>query len=298
MTVTHHHHPIPLMHCMIIASCVLSGLSLAQEHAHESAPATAPQRTGAARPGPSINQWTKTPVIIPAGKPENGNPVLGSMNSNAFELQVISPAKDSPLVKIDKTAGRWRVGPVERDVGGIHLLLARETSESETRLAMTTWMFHARAPSPSALLSAARPGLVIQPLQVPEHGGFREGSTWQFMVRFDGIPMPGMRLAFDTENGSHTTFVADDAGVANVKFPHDFDPASIDKKTGAARTRRSFSLGAELERNGTRHVSGFNHFYYPDQMRERNLLAGMGLFAFGMVLATPMLRRKKEKSHA
>lgn len=298
MTVTQHRHPIPLVHWMIIASCILSGVSLAQEHVHESDPATASRRAAPIRPAPSANQWTKTPVIVPAGKPENGNPVLGSMNSNAFELQVISPAKDNPLVKIDKTGGRWRVAPVERDVGGIHLLLAREASESETRLAMTTWMFHARAPSPSTLLAAARPGLVIQPLRVPEHGGFREGSTWQFQVRFDGIPVPGTRLAFDTENGSHATLIADDAGVANVKFPHDFDPASLDNTTAATRTRRSFSLGAELERSGTRHVSGFNHFYYPDPMRERNLLAGMGLFAFGMVLATPMLRRKKEKSHA
>jgi hypothetical protein len=187
---------------------------------------------------------------------------------------------------------------VERDVGGIHLLLAQEISETEVRLAATTWTFHAKAPSPAKMLAAARPGLVIQPLWIPEHGGFREGDTWQFLVRHDGAQVPGARLAFDTENGSHTALVADDQGVVNVSFPHDFDPATIDKTDGATRIRRSFSLGTEREQDGVRHVTGFNHFYYPDQMRDRNLLAGMSLFAFGMILATPMLRRKKEKAHA
>jgi hypothetical protein len=57
-------------------------------------------------------------------------------------------------------------------------------------------------------------------------------------------------------------------------------------------------LGAELERDGVRHVTGFSSQYLPDLMRERSLLAGTGLFAFGMILATPMLRRKKESSNA
>jgi hypothetical protein len=57
-------------------------------------------------------------------------------------------------------------------------------------------------------------------------------------------------------------------------------------------------LGAELERDGVRHVTGFSNQYLPDLMRERSLLAGTGLLAFGMILATPMLRRKKESSNA
>lgn len=299
MTTAHRHYITNSSHLILAACAVMSNcIAFAQDHAHESVPATDSARVKDTRPAPSVTSWTKTPIIIPAGKPENGNPVLGSMNTDTADLLVFSPDVNNPPLKINKTAGRWLVKPVERDVGGIHLLHARKISETEIRLATTTWMFHAKAPSPATMLSTSRPGLVIQPLRIPEHGGFREGSTWKFLVRFNGNPMPSARLAFDTENGSRSTLVADETGVVNVTFPHDFDAASIDKKAGTARSRRSFSLGTETERDGIHHISGFNHFYYPDQMRERNLLAGMGLFAFGMVLATPMLRRKKEKSHA
>jgi hypothetical protein len=224
--------------------------------------------------------------------------MLAPLNSGATELQVVSPNTGLAPATLAKTAGRWEVKPLEPGVGGFHLLLARETHATEIRTASTAWMFHAKALSPTSMLSAQRRGLVIQPLLLPEHGGFREGSTWEFLIRFDGSPVPGAILAFDTENGSHSTLAADDKGLARVSFPRDFDPASLAGDSNAARIRRGFALGVELERDGVRHLTGFNHSYYPDPMRQRSLLGGVGLLAFGMVLATPMLRRKKEKTNA
>jgi hypothetical protein len=82
-----------------------------------------------------------------------------------------------------------------------------------------------------------------------------------------------------------------------VTFPWDYDPATIDKEAGMARTRKGFAVSASVEREGVRHVSAFNYFYTPDVMRERSLAWGAGFALLGMGLALPLLRRK-EAGHA
>ncbi|MDP3539523.1 MAG: hypothetical protein Q8S26_12565 [Azonexus sp.] len=264
-----------------------------REHGSVSGVASQPPRQGQV----DVVGWTKFPAIIPAGRGERGTAVLTSINSKSPELSAISPDTTKSAATFLKVGGKWTIKQPDAEVGGYHLLLAKEESATEIRTASTLWMFQSKPQSPEKMLASGRPGLEIQPLKLPQFGGFREGQTGEFVILFNGIPVPDSNLTIDTENGTHETVLANKNGVARVLFPRDFDPEIIEKEGGAARTRRSFVLGVELKRNGIQHTTGLSLPYLPDLMRERNLMAGAGLFAFGMLLATPMLRRKKESSN-
>lgn len=280
----------------VLAGVLISAHSadpaFAQDHRSHSASSTPePQASSQERASPLT--WTKFPALLPAGRGERGAALLRLPNGNASELAVVGPDTTKPAVVLPKSEGKWTVRQPNAEAGGYHFLIAQETSATEVRTASTLWMFQSKPQSPEEMLAKSRPGLEIQPLKLPQFGGFREGQTGDFLIRFDGMPVAGASLTIDTENGSHQTTRADDNGVARISFPQDFDATAIEKEGGAARARRSFVLGAELERNGVQHTTGLTLPYLPDLMRERNLMAGAGLFAFGMLLATPMLRRKK-----
>jgi hypothetical protein len=283
----------------VIAGVLISAYSVvpatAQEHRTHSANSM-PKSPASQHTQASPLTWTKFPALLPAGRGERGAAVLRSPNSNASDLTVVGPDIAKPWAVQPKNDGKWTVKQPDAAAGGYHLLFVKDESATETRTASTLWMFQSKPQSPEKMLANSRPGLEIQPLRLPQFGGFREGQTGEFLIRFDGLPVAGASLTIDTENGSHETTLADGNGVARILFPRDFDPAVIEKEGGAARARRSFVLGAELERNGIRHTTGLTLPYLPDLMRERNLMAGAGLFAFGMLLATPMLRRKKARS--
>jgi hypothetical protein len=282
---------------LTIASALPGGLAFSQEHRGHGSPAATTAQPSRQEPT-KTRAWTKLPALVPAGRGERGSATLAPLNSNAPEVSVFSPDISKPATVFAISGGKWIIKQPDPNAGGYSLLLAKEESATEIRTASTLWMFPSKPQSPDSMLQMKRSGLLIYPVKLPQFGGFREGKTGEFVIRHDGVPVPGISLSFDTENGSHQTAVADGSGVARISFPHDFDPAVVEKEGGAARTRRSFVLGAELERDGVRHVTGFSNQYLPDLMRERSLLAGTGLLAFGMILATPMLRRKKESSNA
>ena len=183
--------------------------------------------------------------------------------------------------------------PLAEGLGGFHWLSSRAFGETEIRSAASVLMFPGKGPSPEKLLSDYQMGLDIRPVRLPERGGYREGSRWDFLVRFDGLPLAATTLLLETENGSSEKFETNQQGIAHVTFPRDFDSASIDKEAGAARTRKGFAVSAVREVNGVRHSSAFNYFYTPDLMRERSLAWGMGFTLLGMCLAFPLLRRKE-----
>ena len=54
-----------------------------------------------------------------------------------------------------------------------------------------------------------------------------------------------------------------------------------------------FVLAAEHDDGGKRYLTAFNYAYAADAARGKNLMAGAGFGVFGMLLATPLLRRKK-----
>lgn len=279
----------------LLLSVFSTSPATAQEHRAHSANSI-PEPPSLLNTQASLLTWTKFPALLPAGRGERGAAVFRSPNSNTSDLSIIGPDITKPWVVLPKNDGKWTVKQPDTEVGGYHLLFVKDESASEIRTASTLWMFQSKPQSPENMLAKGRPGLEIQPLKLPQFGGFREGQSGEFLIRFDGLPVAGASLSIDTENGSHETTLADGNGVARILFPRDFDATAIEKEGGAARARRSFVLGAELERNGIRHTTGLTLPYLPDLMRERNLMAGAGLFAFGMLLATPMLRRKKARS--
>lgn len=268
-------------------------LALAQEHQAHSPSAAAVSQLSPDASARDV-KWTTYPALVPGGRGERGAAVLAPINSRATVLSVIFPDTSRGRADFPLAGKSWSIRQPDAEVGGYHLLQAREASDTEIRTASTLWMFQSKPQSPDRMLADARSGLEVLPLKLPQFGGFREGQTAEFAIRLDGLPVAGGALTMDTENGSHETVLADANGIARMTFPRDFDPVAIEKEGGAARARRSFVLGAEMERNGIRYTTGLSLPYLPDLMRERSLMAGAGLFIFGMLLATPLLRRKKE----
>lgn len=243
--------------------------------------------------------WTEQPVIVPAGpRAERGKTGLGVRNIAPDTFRVFGPNSPDAPVQPPQADGRWQIGPATPDKGGHHWLVASQTLPNGDMLtASTSWNFPSKGDAPTRLLRQSRGGLEIVPVYLPEHGGIREGETWEFIVRFDGRAVNGIAVSMDTEPGTRTKVVTDDRGIARIAIPRDFDPATIDPKAGATRTRKGFALAAEYQVGERRHRTAFNYYYYPDLMRERDLAGGIGFLILGMSLGLPLLRRKDE-NHA
>lgn len=248
----------------------------------------------AATPGQAAAQsWSQQALILVAGRPEASVTPLAGKGLDSAQLTIYAPDALRTQRTLSKENGRWRAAPLAEGLGGFHWLSSRAFGETEIRSAASVLMFPGKGPSPEKLLSDYQMGLDIRPVRLPERGGYREGSRWDFLVRFDGLPLAATTLLLETENGSSEKFETNQQGIAHVTFPRDFDSASIDKEAGAARTRKGFAVSAVWEGNGVRHSSAFNYFYTPDLMRERSLAWGMGFTLLGMCLAFPLLRRKE-----
>lgn len=238
--------------------------------------------------------WTSLPAIAPGGpRAERGKASLTGRNIRSNELLVYNPNEPEKPASLNLEAGRWLVSPSSPDKGGHHWLMSREASGNLIITASTAWTFPSKGDAPTKLLKTSKGGLEIVPDHLPEHGGMREGEDWDFHIRFDGKPLPGALVRLETESGTQSRVVSDSNGVAHIAFPRDIDPASIDPKNGATRTRKGFVLATEYRQAEINYQTSFNYFYYPDLMRERNLSAGFGFLAFGMLLALPLLRRKE-----
>jgi hypothetical protein len=83
----------------------------------------------------------------------------------------------------------------------------------------------------------------------------------------------------------------------DVVFPADYSAEAIDPALGAARTRKGYLLSVVHEHDGVHHLTTFSQFYTPALLRERSLVWGAVFAGFGMLLATPLVRRR-EKKHA
>ncbi|MEY2631947.1 MAG: hypothetical protein RIR00_601 [Pseudomonadota bacterium] len=241
--------------------------------------------------------WTEQSLILPAGRPEaNGATPYAIKGMAAAQVHLLSPDLRQPPVELAVSGGRWRVAAPDPKVGGYHWIVARSETPEEIHVATTALSFPFPGPSPEARLGQYRPGLEILPRRLPERGGFREGDTRSFQLRFDGLPLAGIPVALETENGSRLEAVTDRSGDAAFRFPHDFSTESIDPALGVTRSRKAYVVSSHLEKEGLRHVATFNQFYHPDLMRERSLPWGAGFTLLGMALAVPLLRRKDKKN--
>ncbi|MER2539263.1 MAG: hypothetical protein ABTQ26_08475 [Azonexus sp.] len=179
--------------------------------------------------------------------------------------------------------------------GGHLWFVASKEEGTRVERASTYFFFPAKHQVPTEMLSAPRGGLEIVPLRLQEHGGTREGTRWRFLLRHENQPLAKHALLMETEGGTRQTFISDTAGIAEVSFPRDFLSERLASKE-SMNARQDFVLAVRYEAEGKQYLTTYNQSYNPDRMRERSLPIGVGVLALGMLLATPLLRRKGKKN--
>lgn len=239
---------------------------------------------------PPRTDWTAAPILLPAGGRDRTGATYFPANIVTDDLLIFDPDGSTPR-QADRIDNTWRVALSNPLRGGFHWLQARAADDRSIRTATTVWYSPNKGPSPAEMIATVRNGLEIVPLPVPDHNAYREGSTWRFLVRHDGRPLPQTPVVLDTEFGSSLRTTTDKDGIAHVLFPRDFDPDLIEK-SGAGRARAKFALSAAHDNAGIRHLTAFNYQYAPDLLRQRNLDAGIGFALLGMLMAAPMLFRR------
>jgi hypothetical protein len=191
--------------------------------------------------------------------------------------------------------------------GGFHWLAAREEQGDAVRVASTVHPFGERgAQNPTAMFMQQKHELEIIPQPYPrEHSRYRAGEAWQFLVRFNGSPLPGQKVYLETSNGSMAEFVADAQGVIVLRVPDDFSAGETHQAAGGhnhGRPGAEFVLATEHEAGGKSYLTAFNSSYGRNAYDQRSLALGLGFTLLGMLGAAPLLRKrkaaKKEADHA
>ncbi len=213
-------------------------------------------------------------------------------NNGAFDSVFLQTPQSLNLSKLRKENNKWIANKEQIGSGGHLWVTALREKDNLIVRANTYYFFPAKHDIPTQMLEMPRNGLEIIPLRLPEHGGIREGSRWSFMIRYQNTPLKKHQILLQTETKTQTRFFSDENGVVEVIFPHDFSK----KKLESHRPRQDFILSTYYSDQDKDYLTTYNHYYYPDLMRSRNLGAGVAVFAFGMLLATPLLRKKEKKN--
>lgn len=245
-------------------------------------------------------EWTQYPLLTPMMGRGGDRAVakLAVKNLQPAELEVF--AAEGPADRLRRqvpvTPEGTRIEAVSPKIGNYHWVSAREEAEGKVTVASTAYPFGNPGTAPTALLLKQKYELEIIPQPLPrEHGSYRESDKWQFLLRFNGQPLANKELKLETEFGTKTAFTSDAKGMVTVLFPLDFKPADPakghDQHMGPRKGK--FVLAAEHDEGGKHYLTAFNYAYAPDAATGKNLMAGAGFGVFGMLLAVPLLRRKK-----
>ncbi|GEM_PF-562041 len=291
----------------IHGAAIAQGRPEAGEHRqHGEAPPAASPVASAAAPGRAQGrEWTRYPILAPtmARGAERMAAVLRPVGIDAVEIQVFAAAGPADKRRQTVPVGPEgaRIEPAGPKLGNYHWVVARSEAAGEVRVASTVWYFSNPGAAPTALLKEAKHELEVVPDPLPrEHSAYRESEKWNFIVRFNGVPVPNQLVTMETEFGSRSSFQTNAEGRALVLFPRDFKPATPAQaapgghEMGPRRAR--FVLAAEREEGGIRYLTAFNTTYSPDADRNRSLAWGAAFGLLGMVAATPLLRRRPAKS--
>lgn len=273
-------------HSALLATLVLCAAQAYAQHDHHSSNA---------RPQAS-SEWTALPTVtvLPGRTP--GQPIrVTSTGANFATLTLQTPATPEPKGMAPLTPGTWKIDRSDAGTGGHLWVTARGTQDGRTVRASSHLFLPMKHQVPTEMLKHAPEGLQLIPLRLPEHGGMREGSTWRFLAQFDGVPLPGAVVKFETAGNSRQTLTADASGVVAVTFPRDFLDENLNPENPMA-SRQSFVVAVSHRSADHDYLTAYSHFYLPDRMRERSLLGGIGALFVGMALATPLLRRKEKKN--
>lgn len=273
-----------------------------QEGARPDTGQSTPAREGVSGwKGQNKQPWTRQPFITPVmfrGGRDRMSTGLVEKNIETDFFEVFAP--DSGVAdarrKIPVEAKGTVIKALPR-LGNYYWVTARQEKDDQVTVASTPYYFGDPGPAPTRLLLEQKHELEIIPQPLPrEHGSWRESEKWQFMLRFNGQPLANTTLRMETEFGTRTAFASDEKGMVAVLFPRDFKPAEkTPGQDGHAHgpRRAKFVLVAEHDAGGKHYLTAFNYTYSADADRNRDLLAGVGFGVVGMLLAAPLLRRRK-----
>ena len=241
---------------------------------------------------PAAPSWTTRPIILMDGRPGGDRSVapLAVRNLATEEIEAYSPAKPASPWRTRIDGGVARISPANPSQGGMHWIEARQESPTAITVASTIWTFSSKGPAPRAMLDTPKSELEIVPQ--PAVSRYREGDSWDFVVRFMGRPLPQAAVAWETQNGSRGALVADTAGRITLKVPHDFDITGQTETDQINRLQAQFVLTTERVEGEKTYQTNFNAIYSPDRIRGKSLAWGSGFMLLGVGLAVPLLRRK------
>ena len=250
---------------------------------------------------PAAREWTSYPLLMRAmtkGSEQRGAPVLMvTKNIQPDKYAAHPPSGDAPR-DLELTLGGAKLEALP-EVGNYYWVTAREEQGDRITVASTTHYFSNPGPAPTKMLLTQKHELELIPQPLPrEHGRYRENEDWKFQLRYNGQPLPNRMVNLETQNGSKNSFSSDAEGIVTVRFPADFKPAAPKKEGGGGHDHgpRSvpFVLQTEYAVNGKQYITAFNSTYSADAYAGRSLAWGTGFTLFGMLLASPLLRRKAD----
>ena len=242
--------------------------------------------------------WTYNPILIATGRYSRKGATYQAFNMHAMEADYVVSFHDRDDDDLNAATYKMNIedsGKVSlkmEEDGGYYLVrVIGHGPEGEEAIASTFKYFSKPGPAPRDLLNAKRPGFEIVPAILPrEHSRFRENQTWPFRVRLNGNPVSHATVLLETSNKSKLEFITDDDGVAQVTLPDDFPDIPKDQWSHGRPPASKFVLSV---RDGAL-LATFNGDYSLDAYGNKNLWAGVGFAVLGMVVAVPLVRRRKQ----
>jgi hypothetical protein len=242
--------------------------------------------------------WTGHPLLKTRMSSENRelvtiapqNVVAGGIDAYSNNLKEEHAHRQLPLemagAKLDKPAS-----------GGFHWLSAREEQADKVLVASTVYFFGERgAKDPTAMFMQRKHELEIIPQPFPrEHARYRADESWKFLTRFNGNPLPNLKVVLETQNGTKLELVSDAQGIVTVHLPDDFKAEEQKEagKHGRGMPGADFVLVSEHVEGSKTYLTAFNSSYGKNAYDKRSLALGLGFTLLGMIGAVPLLRQRK-----
>ena len=186
-------------------------------------------------------------------------------------------------------------------VDNYHAIVARRT---EGNLKEAAIRYHYARGKPSGhssteLTAAVKSELEIVPDPIPrEHYRYHSDQTWDFILRFNGAPLPGSQVLLKTDHGTEVIATSGADGRVSMHIPDDF-PDIVEGE----RDKRSaeFTVTAEHAEGEQRYRTTLNAFYrvnpqYWQSTTMGIVVAGMGFVAGGFIGGMGRKQRKGKKS--
>ncbi|MBF0178611.1 MAG: hypothetical protein HQM03_01155 [Magnetococcales bacterium] len=225
--------------------------------------------------------WTPHPLLRKEVK-GRGELRVAPFSPPSGELSFYSPDPETPPFTTTRV-GEEATLRVESGKGNYHwIALHRNEPERELSLA-TVHFFSLVGPSPQAMLAVPKSRLEIVPSPLPrEHSVYRAEEAWDFLLRFDGLPLAGQVATLYAPGQMAKGFRSDERGVVHVVFP-EFSKPSGEQKTGhSRRPLQPFQLGVEHVMAGRHFTSVFQYEYGPAPLFHRSPWMGWLVTGVGM----------------